>query len=82
MSEENKPVKVTKVIAYKLDWSVGLSRGRITLIFDGGSTKQLDPMPAEEFNATVNVLRESPIAWYDNQVLSTGWEPVADHELG
>ncbi|MCA9179463.1 MAG: hypothetical protein KDB14_33640 [Planctomycetales bacterium] len=45
------------------------------------TTTRLLGLSADEFDATVNILREAPVAMYQNGVLTTGWEPVADGDF-
>jgi len=56
--------------------------GAIVMTFQGGGSKQIDPLTYEDYSAMVDMLRNEKPVWYDeNQsLLATFHEPVGEEE--
>jgi hypothetical protein len=67
-----------QVQSYVLTWNPATHRGGIRLLLSTGSQQDVPWVSIEEFNAVINVLRESPVFFMPDGTLATGWEPVRD----
>lgn len=67
---------------YQLGWQHAAHKGSLVLLFQGGGFKQLNNMPAQDYQAMVDLLRNEAPVWYDDNqsLLASTHELVGEAE--